>query len=153
MFCIWANDKNKKIDLRMTQLHSNWRFHFSCHHLFKNMKKRIRATSCRIQPQICLKYTSVPTESRGAQKIKGILPKMVLLMVCTAYCQNMRVTGTCLETKFTCLLFWSRITCSWHVFTNSESTDFLHNFFHNFFFLFSYKTRWNSSIEIKKMCQ
>ena len=38
--------------------------------LQKHEKKRIRATSCRIQPQICLKYTSVPAESRGAQRNK-----------------------------------------------------------------------------------
>ena len=37
--------------------------------------------------------------------------------------------------------YLNSLTCSWHIFPNSESTDF---------FLFSFNVRCNSSIEIKK---
>ena len=40
------------------------------------------------------------------------------------------------------------VTCSWHVFTNSESTNL--QIFFTRFFLFSFKRRSNSSIEVKK---
>ena len=52
-------------------------------------------------------------------------------------------------------LHWASVVhvlkCSWHVFTNSESTN-PQIFFTNFF-LFSFKTRYNFSIEIKNVAK